>query len=533
MDIAVNDVATGRSRWILAALYVPAYVALDWISYIQPVLKLGITPWSPQTGLTVAFLLYLGPRFAVFTALAALLAEWLVRGVPAGLPWLVMTSLWIAASYAVLCATLGLGVVREAMQALTPAVRFIIAAVLAAFGASIGYVGVFVLAQSLPLSSAPGSIVRYWIGDVNGILMVTPLLIALPQLRNALRALRASWLLALAQVLAVVLFVWLLFGFDASDRLRFFYPLFVPMIWIAVRWGAFGALFAALAIQVGIVVAMGEAPTGAPLVDLQILMLTLTLTGLLLGAVVAERAQARIAAQERDRQLARAMRFAVAGEMASALTHELNQPITALVSYLHASQIMSVPTGVADGRLSATLAKATNEAIRASQVMRRLRDFYQGAAPVHGPTDLAACCTSVIELLEPRLRRQRIKLQLQLPNELPPVRADRIQVEMVLHNLLSNAIDVLAPRTTVREVQIRAVRAGSKVLLAVEDSGPGVAQDSLAQLFEPFNTTKSDGMGLGLSISRNLMRAQGGELVYRRGSDPGGACFEMQLPAFA
>jgi C4-dicarboxylate-specific signal transduction histidine kinase len=122
---------------------------------------------------------------------------------------------------------------------------------------------------------------------------------------------------------------------------------------------------------------------------------------------------------------------------------------------------------------------------------------------------------------------------LQLPGELPPVRADRIQIEMVLHNLLSNAIDVLSPRASGREIQIRAVRAGSNVLLAVEDSGPGVAQDSLTQLFEPFNTTKPDGMGLGLAISRNLMRAQGGELTYRRGSDPGGACFEMQLPAFA
>ncbi len=179
-------------RWLLALLYVPAYIALDWISYIQPVLKLGITPWSPQTGLTVAFLLWNGPRWAVFTALAAFLAEMLVRGGPAGLPWLALASVWIAATYALLCAALGLPVVRDAMQALAPAVRFLGAVILAAMFAAVGYVGAFVLARSLPLPSIAGSFVRYWIGDVNGILMLTPVLLAFPQARSALRALRAA-----------------------------------------------------------------------------------------------------------------------------------------------------------------------------------------------------------------------------------------------------------------------------------------------------------------------------------------------------
>jgi C4-dicarboxylate-specific signal transduction histidine kinase len=279
---------------------------------------------------------------------------------------------------------------------------------------------------------------------------------------------------------------------------------------------------------------MRDAPTEAPLIDLQILTLTLTVTGLLLGAVVAERAQARREAQERERQLALAMRFAVAGELASALTHELNQPITALVSYLQASQIMSVPVASNDTRLADTLAKATNEAIRASQVLRRLRDFYQGGGAGKGPTLLATCCGSVVELLEPRLRSQRIRMQLYLPHELPPVRADRSQIEMVLHNLVSNAIDALAavPAAT-RELRLRAGHEENFVRVTVEDSGPGVSADALEQLFEPFNTTKSDGMGLGLAISRNLMRAQGGDLAYRGSAQLGGACFEIRFPAFA
>jgi len=519
---------------MLALLYVPGYIALDWISYVQPVLKLGITPWSPQTGLTVAFLLWAGPRWAACTALAAFLSELLVRGGPAGWPWLALASMWVAVSYAALATAIRWRALLDALQGLASAVRFVGGAILAALLAAGGYVGVFVLTQSLPLSSAADSVIRYAVGDVTGILMIAPLLLVLPQAGAGLRALRASWPQAAAQIGVLVLFVWLLFGFDASDQLRLFYPLFVPMIWIAVRWGAPGALLAALTIQVGIVVAMREAPAGAPLIDLQILMLTLTLTGLLLGAVVAEREQARSEAQERERQLARAMRFAVAGELASALTHELNQPITALVSYLQASQIMSTPAGNADKRLSDTLAKATNEAIRASQVMRRLRDFYQGSGAGEGPVQLQVCCAQVLESLQPRLQGQRIRLQLLLPHDLPSARGDRSQIEMVLHNLISNAVDALAAgHNASREVRLRAEHEGDVVRLCVEDSGPGVAMDALERLFEPFNTTKPDGMGLGLAISRNLMRAQGGDLTYRRSVHLGGACFELRLPAFA
>jgi two-component system sensor kinase FixL len=529
----IDDSSVQRRGWWLALLYVPAYVALDWISYIQPVLKLGITPWSPQTGLTVAFLMWKGPRWAICTAIAAFLAELLVRDAPAGWFWLILASVWIAASYAALAAALGRNALRDVMQGVAPAVRFTCAAILAAMVAGIGYVGTFVLANSLPLSSAAGSVVRYWVGDVNATLMIAPLLLALPYVRPALRVLRASWLAALAQVTVLALFVGLLFGVDQLERLRFFYPLFVPMIWIAVRWGVPGALLAALAIQIGIILAMRDSATDAPLIDLQILMLTLTVTGLLLGVVVAERAQARREAQERERQLALAMRFAVAGELASALTHELNQPITALVSYLQASQIMSIPVANNDTRLADTLVKATNEAIRASQVLRRLRDFYQGGGAGKGPAHLATCCSSVVELLEPRLRSQRIRMQLNLPNELPPVRADRSQIEMVLHNLLSNAIDALgAVPATSRELRLRADHEGAFVRLTVEDSGPGVHVDALEQLFEPFNTTKSDGMGLGLAISRNLIRAQGGDLAYRSSAQLGGACFEIRVPAF-
>jgi len=521
------------SRWLISALYVCVYVGLDWITYVQPVLQLGITPWSPQAGVTVAYLVWLGPRWAPFTALAAFLAEIIVRDAPAGWAPHALASLWIAGTYAALAAAGTQALARNALVALGPAVRFVLVAVLAALVAAIGYVGSVLLAGTLPWSAAMSGLARYWIGDINGILMLAPLLLALPGRSDAWRALGAGWTVALAQAAVVALAVWLLFG-DAFDQERMFYPLFVPMIWIAVRWGVVGALLSALAMQVGMVLSLRDTPFDAPLLDLQMLSLTLTITGLMLGAAVTERARARSEAQERDRQLAIAMRFAVAGEMASSLTHELNQPITALVSYLQASQIMYQPAAASDQRLSQTLGKATHEAIRAAEVLRRLRDFYQGTGPqVSGPADAAACCASVYELLEPRMRRQGIRAQLVLPAHLPPVAGDRTQIEMVLHNLVSNAMDAVAGNARGgRELLLEARLQGDTVHVTVQDSGPGVAEEAMPQLFEPFNTTKSDGMGLGLAISRNLMRAQGGELTYKRSAQLGGACFELCFPVF-
>src|SRR5262249_7061026 len=134
-------------------------------------------------------------------------------------------------------------------------------------------------------------------------------------------------------------------------------------------------------------------------------MLTLTLTGLLLGAVVGERQRAAEQLRERDAALARAMRFAVAGELASALAHELNQPITALVSYLRASEILARGSTDADERLKQTLDKAVHEGIRASEVLRRLRDFYQGGALKTEQLSMVALGNSVSDAFQDRARR--------------------------------------------------------------------------------------------------------------------------------
>ena len=265
------------------------------------------------------------------------------------------------------------------------------------------------------------------------------------------------------------------------------------------------------------------APLGAPAAAGRILIVR--------DATERHAAEARL--RERDTALARSMRFAVAGELASALTHELKQPIAALVSYLQAAQMLVSPQGPADPRLPETLGKATDQAMRAAGVLGRLRDFYQGGTPRAAAVDVAGLLDGVCAAFADRMRRDGIELDLRVPPGLPPAQCDRVQLEMVLHNLLGNAIEAVSGQPPGgRRVSVAADRENAGLRLEVDDSGPGLAGEVRSRLFEPFVTTKPDGMGLGLAISRSLLQAQAGDLRHATGR-LGGACFIIKLPATA
>jgi len=527
-----------------AVVYLVLYVLLDWLSYVQPVLKLGITPWNPQAGLTLAFLLVYGPRWAPATAGAVLLSEILVRQSFPAFPLVLGVSIWIALGYGMLAMLLRRWRLQEPIRSLFGATRLAVGAVCGTLIVAAGYVVLFVTAGELPADRALEALPRLWIGDLTGILTLTPVLIYMSEWRSGVRVVRRHGWEVLAQFAALSATLWIIFGV-LTDQIRHFYPLFVPMIWIALRWGAAGAMLASLEIQIGLIVAAQYESGAAPLIDLQFLMLTLSLTALLLGAVVTERAdalrkvamreadrtRAETQLRERDRALARAMRFAVAGELASALAHELNQPITALVSYLRAAEILAAPFSAKEERLTATLGKAAHEAIRASEVLRRLRDFYQGGALKPEDVQVTAVCHAVAQAFQDRLRRAGATLEVQIDASIPTLRADVTQLEIVLHNLMSNAIDAVAQVDSLaRRIELQASYADKHIVLAVEDSGSGLASEVAQKLFEPFVTSKPDGMGLGLAISRSLVHARGGELSFERSEKLRGARFIVRLP---
>lgn len=517
--------------------YVVLHVLMDAGSYVQPVLKIGITPWNPQTGLLLAFLC-LHSRGFVWAVIAQIVAEWLVRGIPSNLGVFLLQTVAVAGVYqlsAMLIRKLDMSVGRPTSATL---IRFGLVAALSALAVSVLVVGLYTLSGSLPVIQAPSAIGKIWVGDLNGILMLTPLLLNYRYFPQGVRAAVAAPYKLLGVVAALLLAFVIVFIVGNPDDLRFFYVLFVPAIIAALAGEVMGVLLVAVAIQIGLVFGVQRLPEVAPLVDLQYLMLTLVATALALGVVVAERSNTAAVALRRETQLrdreaslARASRAATAGELASVLAHELNQPMTALVGYLRSLEIMLDKVVHSDSRLSPTVRKAADEALRVSDTLRRLRNFYAGRDPQIEPTEVDPLLRSIVDMMQRRGRVGSAAVEIDIEGELPRVDTDAVFVSVILSNLLSNSADALLGMTEGRIVVTTRSR-GDVLEVAVEDNGPGVPDRLLPELFKAFVTTKTEGMGMGLAASKSLAQALGGDLTYER-SIFGGARFVLSLPTLS
>jgi two-component system, LuxR family, sensor kinase FixL len=395
--------------------------------------------------------------------------------------------------------------------------------------AGLAYVGVYTLAGVIAAEDYPGTLLRFWIGDATGLLVVTPLLLTWTDWRERFQAPgREVWL----QAGSVLLALWLIFGVPFTDEFKFFYLLYLPVVWVATRHGLPGTTLVLAAIQAGLIAALligGDNDTTA--MEFQMLMLGLSVTGLFLGGTVAVRQVAEERLHRREAELNQAMRLAAAGEMAQAVAHELNQPLSALANYSRAGKAMLDSPEHAP-LLAQTLEKVEREATRAGEVVRRLREFFQG-----GGLRLAAI--GIVDLIEEglsparrRAERQGVEIRLAIEADIPRLWVDRVQIGMVLHNLVANALDVLrAADPAARWVEVSARLDGAgRVRLCVSDGGPGIAPEMRDRLFESFATSKPEGMGLGLSISRTLVEAHGG--VLRLDSErPTRFCFTLSVDA--
>lgn len=241
-------------------------------------------------------------------------------------------------------------------------------------------------------------------------------------------------------------------------------------------------------------------------------------------------------AEERMRrhqtELARVARLATMGEMATALAHELNQPLSAIATFAHGcTRRLRAGTAALD-ELVEPLAAIGEQAERAGAVIRHVRDFVRKREPELGAVDLDMVVRSVVQFAEIEARQHDTLVRAQVAPGLPLVAADAIMIEQVIGNLVRNAIDAMAEAHSARrEITIRAAlsAAGSAVDVAVRDTGPGIDPAVAAQVFDPFFTTKPEGVGMGLSISRSIVESHGGRI--RVESIPGeGSCFSFTLP---
>lgn len=496
-----------------AAVFAPCYVAFDWASYIDPVGPFNITPWNPQAALAVVWMMLGGLVHAPAVLATVLLADVVVRSVPGGWPVAATTSVVLAGGYACLAWALKSLLHDTGLRSTRQLTIFCATVIAGSCVVGAGFIGILYAGSLLADTSFGEAWLRFWIGDAVGILVTAPLLFAAADSarRPALVAL-ARRPEALLQVAVLAATVWLIFRGLGADPSRQFYLLFLPLIWIAVRFGMNGAIIAAGVVQIGVILGIhGENASELPVIELQALLVALTLTGLYLGVTVDQR-------QRAEEGLRQSLRLAAAGEMAGAIAHEVNQPLTAVANYGRSAQMLLERDPGGPPQARDIIGRILVEAERASEVVRRLRDFFRA-----GTTRLEV--VSVDELLSAARRiadsataGSGVASRFAAAPQLPALFVDRLQIEVVLRNLIANAVESMAG-ASVRDgrLTISVLREDGRFLrIVVADNGPGIAAASRESLFEPFVSGKSTGMGLGLAVSRAIAEAHGGFLQAAR-----------------
>lgn len=243
-----------------------------------------------------------------------------------------------------------------------------------------------------------------------------------------------------------------------------------------------------------------------------------------------ERQQAELRLQDLQSELAHVGRVNEIGTLASALAHELNQPLAALASYCEAARDLLAETPKPDmlRTIQEALDDAAKEAVRAGQIVRRLRDFIAYGQTERHIENLPRLINEANALALVGAREHGIELQVRLDPAAERALVDRIQLQQVMVNLIRNAIDAMLDSRQ-RTLSIWTARRAGFVQITVADTGSGINEEVAAQLFQPFVTSKESGMGIGLSICRTIVEAHGGRIWFEPGQN-GGTEFHFTLP---
>lgn len=232
---------------------------------------------------------------------------------------------------------------------------------------------------------------------------------------------------------------------------------------------------------------------------------------------ISERKRAEQEARRHLDELAHASRLSALGEMATGIAHEVNQPLAAIVSYAQACLNLLNSENADRALVKDALTQITNQGRRAGEIIHHLRQLVRKDQTARTEMDLNGSVRAVLNLFTNELKSSDVTLSLELAGGLPRVKADRVQIEQVLLNLIRNALDVLSTQEmNPRHMSISSRFVGEKgVEVCVTDSGPGLGGESPERLFETFYTTKPSGLGVGLSISRSIIESHGGRLWAR------------------
>lgn len=527
---------------LLSLVLVALYLGLEWLSFLHEHDGLPVTPWNPGLGLMFAVIILKGTAYGLVLFGSVLLAAALVLGNALSWPSLIFVAATTALAY-----TSVAGVVRDLLRLSTPhfhtrdmgvvIVGGLAGAVIASTILGFGHLIIRDRDWIEALRTAGLSV----LGDVIGIAVVTPLALRAYRHRKKLKSVPPEVLFEFGGYLGVILIaLGIVMRPDQPFGQGLFYLLFVPVVVAAVRHGIDGACAALTIAQLGLVGFLHLYGFDlARFAEYQLLMLVMTVTVLLVGAVVSERDAADEAArdaarrlQEMQHQAARTARLNLVSGMAAALAHEINQPMTAARAHARSvSRLLEAENG--DRPRAVRNVKSMVEQIdHAAAVVRRMREFLRRGEPDTVIVDAQEAVADALALIQPLASSEGITIV--APRgaiSLPHVIGDPVQIQQVIINLVRNGIDAIreSGRTDGR-IGIELANEGKSVEIAISDNGAGIAPDRVDTIFEPLSTTKIDGLGLGLSICKMIVQAHGGRIRVSRTS-PQGTEVRFTLPS--
>lgn len=537
---------SSRASVLAAALarvvaYAAIYITLQWLSDLRAPGGMPITAWSPGLGVLFAAMAR-GDGAAPFALFAgAFLTETWLSDIEIDWVTTLLVAAFIASVYASvawLARAMGLD---QRMERVHDVALLLSAALGGALLAGLFITALLTGAGFLPMGQEARVTVPLLVGDMIGVAVITPLV-----LRAARPDARAQFADAsfIAGVTAAALFaafvIWVMLAEPLQYSTELFYVLFLPIVFVALRNGLDGVCLTLAATQVTLVAGLDHFGYGADAyAQYQTLMGVLTATGLLAGAVSSERdaasrdaRAARQSLKEKESEAARADRFQSVTGLASALAHEINQPMTAARAFARTAQALSQQDPPDLARVRDYVGRSVEQIDAAAEILKGMREFIRRGDSGRSLVRPADILGDALLLVRPLAAQKRVRLVSE-PEPTDDIRCDRVQIQQVLVNLVSNAIDAIAgaPRANDGVVAISIRQTGEdRVEFSVRDTGPGVDAEFAAKVFEPLATTKPSGLGLGLAISSDIVAAHGGR-IWLESAKPGRTEFRFWLPS--
>jgi two-component system sensor kinase FixL len=530
------------SKWAVTALYLAAYITLEWVSFIHVHKGLPITPWDPGLGAAFALMIRGGPLSGLILFAGMVVAETLVLQNDVDWPIDIGVAAITALSYTSVAALVQRYFRVDADLTHLRDVLMLLAAGLAGAVLNTILLSTFLLAVGQFNMRDVLQVARpLLIGDTIGIAVVTPLLLRF-RARDRLETHRLLLPVPEGALYCCIIgaALWLIIGSGEAHGFRLFYLLFVPVVIAAVRHGLDGACFSLAVTQftlIGLLHFSGY--DASEFTEFQTLALVLTVTGLIVGVVVNERKNSdRIARDaqthlvERQAKVAQVARVNLVSGMASALAHEINQPLTAARALGRSAQhLLRTPDSDlsrADNNLSAMLTQIDH----AGDIVQRMRHFIRRGHPQVSTINTRAMLEEAMTLAHAEASARQVRVDLDAPADLPDLLGDRVQLEQVVLNLVHNAVDAIAAAGQSQghvHVVARRHSVPPRLEIGVLDNGPGIESELAGGLFDPLTTAKQDGLGLGLSICASIMEAHGGR-VWLHSGEPGATEFRFSMP---